>query len=71
MLNTEMLRHARVHYLSGSFRLLSSGDYVVCAVSGQKIPLSQLRYWNPDAQEAYATAEIATRRFQQLVLKAS
>lgn len=52
---------ARLHYLSGSFRVLSQGDHVVCAVSGEKIPLDALRYWSAARQEPYATAEIATR----------
>lgn len=55
-------RLARLHYLPGSFRQLSAGDHVLCAVSGVAIPLDALRYWSADLQEAYATAEIATRR---------
>jgi hypothetical protein len=35
---------------------------VLCAVSGEKIPLDALRYWSATRQEAYATPEIATRR---------
>ena len=34
---------ARVHYLAGTFRLLSDGDHVVCAVTGERIPLHELR----------------------------
>ncbi|MEO0032145.1 MAG: hypothetical protein RIS94_1903 [Pseudomonadota bacterium] len=55
-------RAARLHYLPGTFRQLSAGDHVVCAVSAQEIPLEMLRYWCADRQEAYATAEIATKR---------
>ena len=50
-------RIARLHYLSGSFRVLVPGDHVICAVTGERIPLEQLRYWNAERQEAYATAE--------------
>ena len=35
---------ARVHYMAGTFRLLSAGDHVVCAVTGKRIPLDELRY---------------------------
>lgn len=52
-------RLARLHYMAGTFRVLSAGDHVVCAVSGEKIPLDDLRYWNVARQEPYATAEIA------------
>ena len=50
-------REARVHYLAGTFRVLSDGDHVRCAVTGQKIPLDTLRYWSVERQEAYADAE--------------
>jgi len=49
-------RVAKVRYLDGSFRLLSDGDHVLCAVSGVAIPLDQLRYWSVERQEAYADA---------------
>lgn len=47
---------ARVHYMAGSFRLLSAGDYVVCAVTGARIALAELRYWSVARQEPYASA---------------
>jgi hypothetical protein len=50
-------REARVHYLAGTFRLLSDGDHVRCAVTGANIPLDVLRYWSVARQEAYADAE--------------
>jgi len=62
MLTSSGGRAARVHYLSGSFRVLSPGDHVVCAVTGQKIPLDRLRYWSAARQEAYASAEASAQR---------
>ena len=53
---------ARIHYLPGTFRLLSDGDHVICAVTGVRIPLHELRYWSVERQEAYASPEVATRR---------
>lgn len=49
-------REARIHYLAGTFRLLSDGDHVRCAITGQRIPLDSLRYWSVARQEAYADA---------------
>ncbi|MEW6597121.1 MAG: DUF2093 domain-containing protein [Pseudomonadota bacterium] len=45
---------ATVHYGDGEFAVLKPGDHVLCAISGRKIPLDALRYWDPEAQEAYA-----------------
>ena len=49
-------RAARVHYLAGTFRLLSDGDHVVCAVTGTPIPLHELKYWSVERQEPYIDA---------------
>ncbi len=49
-------RTARLHYMDGTFRLLSPGDHVVCAVTNLPIPLEELRYWSVARQEPYATA---------------
>ena len=50
-------RAARLHYLPGTFRVLSNGDHVICAVTGARISLHELRYWSVHRQEAYADAE--------------
>lgn len=52
---------ARLHYMANGFRVLSNGDHVLCAVTGEKIALDSLRYWSVVRQEPYASAEIATR----------
>lgn len=62
MLMNSANRLARLHYLPSHFRQLSSGDHVLCAVSGARIGLDMLRYWSVEKQEAYASAEIATCR---------
>jgi hypothetical protein len=54
-------RPAKLHYMANGFRVLVSGDHVVCAVSGAQIALDGLRYWSVLRQEAYATPEIATQ----------
>jgi hypothetical protein len=52
---------ARVHFLPSTFRLLSDGDHVICAVTGARIPLHELRYWSVARQEAYVDAEASLR----------
>ena len=52
---------ARVHYMAGTFRLLSDGDHVVCAVTGARIPLLELRYWSVERQEPYVDAEASLK----------
>ena len=44
------------------FRVVRPGRFVLCAVTGEPIPLDELRYWSVDRQEAYASPEVATRR---------
>ena len=61
MLMSNSHRVARVHYMANGFRLLSTGDHVICAVTGDEIPLDDLRYWSVVFQEPYASAEISTR----------
>ncbi len=54
-------RLARLHYMANSYRVLAQGDHVLCAVSGERIGIDDLRYWSVRLQEAYATAQIATQ----------
>ena len=49
-------REAKIQYLDGTFRMLSAGDHVRCAVTGASIPLDELRYWSVERQEPYADA---------------
>ena len=60
---------AVLHYGDGDFTILRPGGYVLCAVTGAKIPLDMLRYWNPVAQEAYAGPAQALARWQALEAK--
>ena len=48
-----MNKLARLKYLPNNFEIIEEGDHVVCAISGNKIPLEKLNYWNVDEQEAY------------------
>jgi len=60
MLMSKSDRAARLHYMANGFRVLTAGDHVVCARSGTRIPVEELRYWSVAAQEAYATPQIAS-----------
>tara|TARA_B100000674_G_scaffold369178_1_gene311583 strand:- start:288 stop:494 length:207 start_codon:yes stop_codon:yes gene_type:complete len=44
---------AKIKYLPNNFEVIQDGDYVLCAVSGKKISLKDLTYWNVELQEAY------------------
>ena len=61
MLMSNKGRPARLHYMAGTFRMLSPGDHVICAVTGAPIPLEELRYWSVERQEAYASVEASVR----------
>ena len=53
---------ATLIYGPNGFRVIRPGRFVACAVTGEAIPLQELRYWSVDRQEAYASPDIATRR---------
>lgn len=54
---------AVLDYRDAEFVILKPGAFVRCAVTGAKIPLRALRYWNVDKQEAYVDAAAAVRGF--------
>jgi len=56
---------AELEYQDGEYRVIKPGSFVVCAVTGLHIPLESLRYWSAELQEAYATAGVALKRFQE------
>ena len=48
-----MNKLAKLKYIPNNFEVLEEGDHVICAISGKKIPLEKLNYWNVEEQEAY------------------
>ena len=44
---------AKLKFLPNNFMVIEDGDHVVCAVSGKKILLENLTYWNVKEQEPY------------------
>ena len=57
---------AELVYGDGEYHVVRRGTYVLCAVTGERIPLEDLRYWHADRQEAYANAEVALKRHIEL-----
>lgn len=62
MLMSSNDRAATLHFGPNGFRVITPGSHVLCAVTGEKVPLEALRYWSADRQEPYASAEVATKR---------
>lgn len=54
---------AIIEYDDAEFHIIKPGAYVRCAITGQRIPLKALRYWNVDKQEAYLDAAAAMKGF--------
>ena len=44
---------AKIKYLPNNFKIIEDGDHVICAISGKKISIENLNYWNVDLQEPY------------------
>ena len=57
---------AQLRYGPNTFEVLKNGDHVICAVSGKKIPLENLTYWNVELQEAYFSPKEAQQRYEEL-----
>lgn len=62
MLMSSSDQAATLLYGPNGFRVVKSGHFVTCAVSGLPVPLEELRYWSVERQEAYASAELSTQR---------
>ena len=60
---------AQLQYLDGDFRVVSPGTFVNCAVTGERIPLDELKYWSVDLQEAYAMPAAVLQRHYPEALK--
>ena len=56
---------AKIKYLPNNFEVIENGDYVICSISGKKIPLEDLTYWNVELQEAYFSYIEATQKREQ------
>ena len=57
---------AKLKYLSGEYQVIEPGEFVRCAVTGEQIPLDQLRYWSVELQEPYASSQVSWQRYQDV-----
>ena len=57
---------ATIKYLPNNFKIIEDGDHVICAVSGKKIYLDKLTYWNVELQEAYFSYVEADKKREEL-----
>lgn len=55
---------AKLEYDNATFRVVRYGTYVKCAVTGQRIPLPELRYWSVERQEPYLNCEAGVKRYE-------
>ena len=60
---------AKIKYLPNNFKVIQEGDHVVCAISGKKISLDNLTYWNVDLQEPYFSHIEASLKREELTKK--
>ena len=57
-------KKAKLIFKHNSFEIIEDGDHVLCAVSGRKIMLKDLNYWNVELQEAYFSPIEANERYK-------
>lgn len=57
---------AKLSYGDADYMILDPGEYVLCAVTGEKIPLGELKYWSGERQEAYKDAAASLTRWKGL-----
>ena len=60
---------AKLKFLPNNFEILEEGDHVICAVSGKKIPIENLNYWNVNDQEPYYSYIEAAIKKEKLLKK--
>ena len=60
---------AKLKFHPNNFEIVETGDYVICAISGKKIPLNELTYWNVELQEAYYSPREVKKKIDQIQKK--
>ena len=60
---------AKLKYLPNNFSIIEEGDHVICAISGKKILLENLNYWNVELQEAYFSPIEVKKRYEELKIE--
>lgn len=58
-------KEAKIRYDHADYQLLSSGTHVTCVVTGQPIPIDELKYWSVEFQEPYIDVEAGFQRHME------
>lgn len=53
---------AKLKYLPNNYEIIENGDHVICAISGKKISIEELNYWNVELQEPYFSYVEASKK---------
>ncbi|MCY4033811.1 MAG: DUF2093 domain-containing protein [Hyphomicrobiales bacterium] len=59
-------KEAKLRYMATYFTTIEKGDFVLCKITGERIPLDELKYWSVERQEAYVDAEASLQRQRSL-----
>tara|TARA_Y200000002_G_C22330129_1_gene516406 strand:+ start:416 stop:640 length:225 start_codon:yes stop_codon:yes gene_type:complete len=59
-------KKAKLIFKHNYFEIIEDGDHVLCAISGKKIPLQNLNYWDIDLQEAYFSPVEVEKKIKNL-----
>jgi hypothetical protein len=62
----DLMQEAQLHYNLASFDVIRPGTYVTCSVTGLRILLRDLKYWNAERQEPYANPKVMLQRHREL-----
>ena len=57
-------KKAKLIFKHNYFEVVEDGDHVLCAISGKKILLENLNYWNVDLHEAYFSPIEVNERYK-------
>ena len=57
---------AKIKYFPNNFQIIENGDYVICAISGKKINIDNLTYWNVELQEPYFSYKEAQEKREKM-----
>ena len=60
---------AKLKYLQNSFEIIEQADHVICAMTGKKIFLDKLNYWNVELQEPYFSYVEASQKREEIIKK--
>jgi len=60
---------AKIKYFPNNFKIIETGDHVICAISGKQIDINNLNYWNVELQEPYYSYKEAFQKRESVKKK--